>query len=221
MPSVTAMKDNMNITPNTTTTHLTSELTPPGPHSDKLADLARVACTTGVDPELDGLLVRFHHETAACPRGAVELTAGALDRQRQTVQLVQEDGRRIEAPITLALMERMIAHCERRTGGCVSASTPVFRFLDGSSLNRRHYTALARRWQAHLAWAAETGVGIRWVRQVVLIEVDQLCGNAVASRMSGSTRSATDRCFALATIEDLAQALTLRFGEVHPLAAGR
>lgn len=184
----------------------------------QLHELDNIACTTGTDPELDSLLMRFHLETAARRGGAVKLTIGALNLHRQTATLHEKGDKQNEVPLTQELIEAMIAHCERRAVGPVRANTPVFHYRNGMPLTRRHYNNLAERWHKHLPWAAQAGVSVHWLRHTVLTDVERLCGEAVAAKLAGHEPSSVARNYTKATIEDVARALTLRCGETHPLA---
>ncbi len=184
----------------------------------ELADRAQVTGTTGRDTELDTLLFRFHLETAARRGGALSLMAGALDRRRQTVTLLEKGDKRREVPVSGYLLEHLLAHCEARSRGAVTATTPVFHYKDGTALTRRHYNSLAERWQGHLPWAARLGVSVHWLRHTALTDVERLCGKAVARALAGHEAGSVTDVYTEATFEEVAYAQSLRTGETHPLA---
>jgi integrase len=84
---------------------------PPAPERaltpDELAEVYRIASTTGHDPELDRLLLEFLRETAARRSGALSLVLGALDSERRAITVTEKGGRSREVPASPQLLHRM------------------------------------------------------------------------------------------------------------------
>lgn len=115
---------------------------------DEQHQLTSVTATTGHDPDLDTLLVRFHLETAARRGGALALRVRDVDPDRCVVLLREKGCTDRWQPTTPTLAAALLAHiAERGTGEPDSA---VFRYAFGRPLTRRHHNTLVERWRRHL-----------------------------------------------------------------------
>ena len=80
----------------------------------ELAEINRVAATTGDDPELDTLILRLHTETACRRGGALALRPRDLDRE-QCLVMLREKGETFRwQPVSPTLMAGLVKHAEER-----------------------------------------------------------------------------------------------------------
>lgn len=185
-----------------------------------LAEINHIAATTGNDPALDSLLLRFHTETACRRAGALTLCPRDLDPQLCVVALTEKGGTRRPQPISRSLMTHLQTHIHHRRN--TEADATVFRYRDGRLITRRRYDHLWHRIGNHLPWVAAQQISIHWIRHTTLTWVERHFGYAVARAYAGHqprghepTATAT---YIRADIEEVATALAALTGEVHPLA---
>jgi site-specific recombinase XerD len=146
---------------------------PPAPErpltSEELQEFALVACTTGNDPLLDGLLFEFHRKTAARREGGLNLRICDLDARGGAVTLTEKFGRSRRLPLDADVIGRLIAHAESR--GAIGPGDKVFRSTRGTPITRKRYEYLYDRLDAHTTWSGMLDVGIHWVRHTTLDDV--------------------------------------------------
>jgi len=135
----------------------------------RLAEINRVAATTGNDPELDSLLLPFHTETACRRGGALALrTPQDLDPQQCLVRLFEKGAVRWQ-PVSATLMAHLQAHAQRRHA---PPGAPVFRYRNGQPITARRYDYLWSRAGICPGWprsrSARTGCAyttLTWVER--------------------------------------------------------
>jgi site-specific recombinase XerC len=187
---------------------------------ERLAELNQAAATTGNDPALDAMLVRFHTETAARRGGALALRPRDLDTD-QCLVLLREKGETVRwQPVTPTLMDHLLAHTEQRGAG--DPDEPLLRYADGAPLTYRRYDHLWARLGTHLPWVARQGVSTHWLRHTTLTWVERHYGYAITAAYAGHTDrhdTGSTTTYIRASIHEVATALTGLTGEPHPLAS--
>jgi site-specific recombinase XerD len=80
----------------------------------RLAEINKVAATTGDDPELEALILRLHTETACRRGGALAIRPQDLDAE-QCLVLLREKGETFRwQPVSPTLMAALVQHAEER-----------------------------------------------------------------------------------------------------------
>ncbi|WP_040786823.1 hypothetical protein, partial [Nocardia pneumoniae] len=114
---------------------------PPGPARvlsfDHIAELGRVASTTGDDTELDALILRLHIETACRRKPVLALRIEDLERDDCLVRLHEYGGAIRWQPISPTLMNRLLGHIRHRGGR--KATDQVLRYQDGRPVDLARY----------------------------------------------------------------------------------
>jgi integrase/recombinase XerC len=187
--------------------------------TDGLAEINRVAATTGNDPSLDALLLRLHTETACRRGGALALRPRDLDRD-QCLILLREKGDTVRwQPVSPTLARHLWCHARDRHA---SPGGQLLRYADGRPITYRRYDHLWVRIGTHLPWVATQQISTHWLRHTTLTWVERTFGYAVARAYAGHTDSGNDvgttATYVRASLQEVAAALSALTGEPHPLA---
>jgi integrase/recombinase XerC len=184
----------------------------------RLAEINRVAATTGNDPALDSLLLRLHTETACRRGGALALRPADLDADQCLILLREKGGTVRWQPVSPTLMAHLQHHAEERHA---PPTGHLLRYRDGTPLTYRRYDHLWQRIGEHLPWVAVQQISTHWLRHTTLTWVERNFGYAVARAYAGHADSGTDAgtttTYIRATIQEVAAALAALAGEPHPL----
>lgn len=188
--------------------------------ANRVREVNRTAATTGNDPALDSLLLRFHEETAARRGGALALrTPHDLDPDQCLVHLHEKGGTDRWQPVSPTLMAALQAHGEFRGaphGG------QLFRYRNGNPLTGRRYDYLWSRLGRYLPWVAAQQVTIHWLRYTTLTWVERNFSYAIARAYAGhfdnSSSVGATATYVRAGLQEVATALAALTGEPHPLA---
>ncbi len=180
---------------------------------------------SGNDPELDLLLFRFHLETGARREGALNLTLGDLDDDRQTVMLFEKRSVKREQPVTRRLLEALRSHAMSR-GATGADDEPVFRYQlrQGETEHRRltpkRYELMFGRLRRDVPEAGDM-LTLHALRHTAITAV-QMATNSqpVAERFAGHTPRSMTNTYITVGIDQVAAAVALLWGEPHPLAPG-
>ncbi|HEX7309377.1 tyrosine-type recombinase/integrase [Lentzea sp.] len=187
-----------------------------GRQMDQLND---IVATTGNDPQLDSLIVRFHTETAARRGGALALRPKDLDEEQCLVYLREKGETSRWQPVSPTLMWHLLQHVEHR-GSPMNGR--LLRHANGTQITYHRYDYLWSRVGDNLAWAGKQGVSTHWLRYTTLTWVERHFGYAVARAYAGHNNTNTDAgsttTYIRATVEEVARALASLTGEHHPLA---
>lgn len=187
---------------------------------NRLAELCRVAASTGNDPALDALLLRLHVETACRRGGALALKAEDLDVDQCQILLREKGGTVRWQPVSPTLMAHLLAHAETRGG--LDSGKRLLRYASGRPITGRRYDYLWQRLGQHLPWAAAQQVSAHWLRHTTLTWVERNFGYAVAQAYAGHTARGRDgsatATYVKGTVQEVATALAALTGEPHPLA---
>jgi integrase len=184
----------------------------------RVAELLRVASTTGNDPALDALLLRLHIETACRRGGALALRLADVDEQQCLVLLREKGQTQRWQPVSPTLVAHLIAHATRR-GGDLDA--PILRYTNGKPITKRRYDYLWQRLGKQLAWVRAQQVSAHWLRHTTLTWVERNFGYAVARAFAGHSNArdtGTTTTYVRASIEEVAAAVSALTKEQHPLA---
>ncbi|GLZ01612.1 site-specific integrase [Actinoplanes sp. NBRC 103695] len=185
----------------------------------QLADIIKVAATTGNDPDLDNLILRLHIETACRRGGALALQRADLDPAGCLIQL-HEKGETVRwQPISPTLMSAILDHDVQRSSG--DSTERVLRYRNGRPITRRRYDYLWQRLGKHLPWVATQQVSIHWLRHTTLTWVERNYGYAVARAYAGHNSgrdTGVTATYVRADLHEVAQALAALTGEPHPAA---
>lgn len=135
------------------------------PH-DLVTQITTIASTTGDDPALDALLIRFHLETAARRGGALALRLGDLDRSQSLVLLREKGGATRWQPVSPTLMTHLADHAHHR--GARHDDSPVLRYHNGKPLTTRRYDHLWTRIGHHIDPVRTHLISTHWLRHTAL-----------------------------------------------------
>lgn len=185
----------------------------------QLAAIFHAAATTGDDPDLDGLLLRVHLETACRRAGALSLTRADLDAEQCLIHLHEKGETDRWQPVSPTLMRALLDHFAQRGGE--QPGDKILRYPKGRPITYRRYDHLWQRLGKHLPWVAVQQISTHWLRYTTLTWVERRFGYAVARAYAGHEdgRSiGTTATYVRAQIYEVALALATLTGESHPLA---
>src|SRR5215468_4717159 len=186
----------------------------------RLAEINRVAASTGNDPGLDTLLLRLHTETACRRGGALALTPADLDPEQCLIRL-REKGETVRwQPVSPTLMGYLQQHAEQR-GAPVHGQ--LLRYGNGRPVTARRYDHLWVRIGKHVPWVATQQISTHWLRHTTLTWVERNFGYAVARAYAGHTDSGnagTTATYVRASLAEIATARAALPTDSHPLALG-
>jgi integrase/recombinase XerC len=183
----------------------------------RLAEINRVAATTGNDPELDTLILRLHTETACRRGGALALRPQDLDRE-QCLIMLREKGETFRwQPVSPTLTAGLVKHAEERHA---PSNGRLLRYQNGHQITTRRYDDLWVRTGRELPWVRTQGISTHWLRHTTLTWVERNFGFAVAHAYAGHTddKGGVTSTYVKATLSEIATALSALAGEPHPLA---
>jgi integrase/recombinase XerC len=188
--------------------------------TDRLSQINHVAATTGNDPELDSLLLRFHQETAARRGGALAMrTPHDLDPDQSLVCLHEKGGTTRWQPVSRTLMQALLEHSDTRSA---PPGEQLLRYQNGTPLTRRRYDSLWNRLGRHLRWVSAQQVTTHWLRHTTLTWVERNFSYAIARAYAGHLEHSGDIgttvTYVKAGIHEVATALAALTSEPHPLA---
>lgn len=188
------------------------------PH--RLAEINRIAGTTGNDPELDRLILRFHTETAARRGGALSVQYPEDVDVEQCLVRLHEKGDTVRwQPVSPTLMTHLLAHARLRPA---PEGTQLLRYEKGKPITARRYDYIWTRVGSHLPWVVAQDVSTHWLRYATLTWVERHFGYAVARAYAGHMDQAgstgSTATYVKAGMHEVALALEVMSGEQHPLA---
>ncbi|MFE9751461.1 tyrosine-type recombinase/integrase [Saccharothrix saharensis] len=186
-----------------------------------VSDIMAAARSTGHDPVLDVLILRFHLETAARRGGALALRVCDLDPDQSLVRLREKNSTQRWQPVSPTLMEHLLHHARDR--GARDEEDRVLRFANGAAVTPHHYNWLWKRLHKLVASARVSGISTHWLRHTTLTWVERNFGYAVARAYAGhavpkSSQYGVTQVYVKAGLEEVAAALQALTGEPHPLA---
>lgn len=184
----------------------------------RLAEIIKVAGSTGNDPELDTLLLRLHTETACRRGGALGLRPSDIDTEQCLILLHEKGGTARWQPVSPTLMHHLMIHSEERGN---DPDEQLLCYRNRRPITARRYDHLWYRIGRHLTWAATQQISTHWLRHTTLTWVERHFGYAIARAYAGHTDSGnagTTATYIRADLHEVATALAALTGEPHPLA---
>lgn len=184
----------------------------------RLAEIIKIAGTTGNDPELDTLLLRLHTETACRRGGALGLRPSDLDTEQCLILLREKGGTARWQPVSPTLMQHLLIHGEERGN---SPGEQLLCYRNRRPITARRYDHLWSRLGKHLPWVATQQISTHWLRHTTLTWVERHFGYAVARAYAGHTGKSdagSTTTYIRADLHEVASALAALTREPHPLA---
>ncbi|MDO3649835.1 tyrosine-type recombinase/integrase [Nocardia mangyaensis] len=123
--------------------------------SGQVAEICQIAATSGDDPELDSLILRFHLETACRRGGALAMRPQDLDRDQCLVFLREKGGSDRWQPVSPTLMRHLHDHASTRHA---PFNGQLLRYHHGRPITGRRYDYIWSRVSESLPWVATQGV---------------------------------------------------------------
>ncbi|WP_252367013.1 tyrosine-type recombinase/integrase [Nocardia salmonicida] len=187
--------------------------------SGQVAEICQVAATSGDDPALDALILRFHLETACRRGGALALRPQDLDRDQCLVYLREKGGSDRWQPVSPTLMRHLHDHAASRHAPFTGQ---LLRYHDGRTITSRRYDYIWGRVADMLPWVATQGVTMHWLRHTTLTWVERTFSYAVARTYAGhrGKGSGVTDTYVKSNLHEVAAALSVLTAEPHPLARG-
>lgn len=186
--------------------------------NDRLAQINRIAATTGNDPALDSLLLRLHTETACRRGGALALRPMDLEPTHCLIQLREKGDTVRWQPVSSTLMAALLAHAEQRGA---PREEQLLRYANGRPITKRRYDHVWARIGTHLPWVITQGISTHWLRHTTLTWVERNFSPAIATAYAGHTTNGRDQTttatYTRATQDEIIAALVALTGEPHPL----
>ena len=186
--------------------------------ADRLAEIVAAATSTGNDPDLDGLILRLHIETACRRGGALALRLVDLDDVQCLVRLREKGGTVRWQPVSPTLAQRLADHARERPA---TPDLPLLRYRSGRPITARRYDHLWQRVGRQVGWVQTQQVSTHWLRHTTLTWVERNFGYAVARAYAGHVGrgdTGTTATYVRADIHEVAAALAALTSEDHPLA---
>jgi site-specific recombinase XerD len=184
----------------------------------ELTEINLAARTSGNDPILDALILRFHTETAARRGGGLGVLLEDLDPQRCLVRLREKGNTLRWQPISPTLATCLVEHAAAR--GAILPTDQLLRYRDGRPVTSRRHDHLWHRLGQQLPWVAAQGVSTHWLRHTTLTWVECHFGYGIARAYAGHTDTTgpATTTYIKATLPEVATALAAMTGQPHPLA---
>ena len=184
-------------------------------------EIWQAATSTGNDPSLDALLLRFHLETAARTGGGLGLRVRDLDQDQCLVLLREKGSTERWQPVSPTLMRALVGHADAR--GARDPDSPVLRFKNGDPLTKKRHEGLWKRVGGHVDSVRVLGVSMHWLRHTTLTWVERNFSPAVARAYAGhaepsSNQQGVTHVYTKASMGEIATAVQAWTGERHPLA---
>jgi integrase/recombinase XerC len=151
----------------------------------RLSEIYEVAVTSSDDPELDGLLIRLHVETACRRGGALALRPADLDAEQCLILLREKGGTFRWQPVSPTLMRHLLAHAEQRKA---PPQGQLLRYRNGQEITYRRYDHLWMRIGARLPWVATQQISAHWLRHTTITWVERNFRLRGGARLCGACR---------------------------------
>lgn len=197
---------------------------------DELAEVFSTVASGGDDPVLDFSITWSEFELAARRGGIISLSIGELNREAQTIGLLEKGNHYEGQPCSLDLIDFLLAFAASRGGDvCVPGSStydpnaPVFYFKDSTPehphpVTSRRFDTLHRRIQLTLPWANSRSYSGHALRHTIGTIVERQAGFEVAKSTlrHGGSAGPTDTYVVAGPVE-VAKAISEITGRPHPL----
>lgn len=183
------------------------------------AEMTALIGSTGDDPELDAMILRFIDITGARQEGVLNLTLGGIDAEECTVRLIEKNKKKVDQPVPDFFIAELLAFAAAR--GAVSRGDAVFRKRLASGQfeeigPRRFNYIFGDRLQASLEWADRQQVTAHTLRHHAITRVERHFGHAVAVAFGRHEVTDVSGLYSEATRQEVAHAVVKLFGGDHP-----
>lgn len=181
--------------------------------------MVELISSTGDDPELDEMIVRFIEVTGARQEGVVNLHVEDIDLSECTVCLHEKFGTSVQQPVPDWFITELLAFARRR--GATKRGDQVFRRRARSGqfedITRRRFNYIfCDRLQASFDWADRVQVTAHTLRHHAVTKVERHAGRAVAGAFARHVPEGTTDIYTVASRREVAQAVIDLHGGDHP-----
>ena len=185
-------------------------------HYDQMEELF---LTTGDDPMLDTIILKFLNIAGARQEGVLNLDIGGIDETECTVRLDEKFGKVVNQPVPDWFIRELLDFARSR--GAVNRLGKVFvkRTASGAIklIGPRHFNNMfGDRLQANYEWADRQQVTAHTIRHHAITRVERQFGVAVATRFARHKPEGMTLRYGVATREEVAFAVVSIFGGDHP-----
>lgn len=182
-------------------------------------DMFTLLSSTGDDPELDELILRFLDITGARQEGVLNLRLQDIDRSECTVLLREKFETDIDQPVPDWFIEELLEFARRR--GAVNRGDAVFRKRIGPGrykpIGRRRFNyVFCDRLQSSFTWADDMQVTAHTLRHHATTKVQRHAGSAVSTAFARHALVETNDIYTEASQREVAQAVVDLHGGDHP-----
>lgn len=150
--------------------------------------------STGDDPQLDALVLKFIDITGARREGLLDLQVGGIDREECTVRLHEKFDTVFDQPVPDMFVDELLTFAAARRSAARTDSVFVKRTASGgfTPMGRRRYDYIfTDRLQSSFTWADKLQVTAHTLRHHAIIRVERRYGRAVAQAFARHARLRT------------------------------
>lgn len=182
-------------------------------------EMVALLSSTGDDPELDEMILRFLDVTGARQEGVLNLRVEDIDPSECTVRLREKFGSDVDQPVPDWFVGELLAFAHRR--GAVSRGDAVFRKRVAPGLyepigRRRFNYIFCDRLQSSFTWADDMQVTAHTLRHHATTKVQRHAGSAVSTAFARHAIVETNDIYTEASQKEVAQAVVDLHGGDHP-----
>ncbi len=181
--------------------------------------MVQLLSSTGDDPELDAMIVRFLDITGARQEGVINLTLGDVDESECTVRLHEKFKSKVDQPVPDWFIAVLLEFARRR--GATHRTDKVFRKRLGGGrfedITRRRFNYMfGDRLQSSFSWADRLQVTGHTLRHHSITRVERDFGKAVSTAFARHTPGDVNDIYTKASPREVAQAVVKIHGGDHP-----
>ena len=186
---------------------------------DKLyQDMFALLSSTGDDPELDELILRFLDITGARQEGVLNLRLQDIDRSECTVLLREKFETDVDQPVPDWFIEELLEFAHRR--GAVNRGDGLPQAGRAGALQADREASLQlrllRQLQSSFTWADDMQVTAHTLRHHATTKVQRHAGSAVSPAFARPALVVTNDIYTEASQREVAQAVIDLHGGDHP-----
>ena len=186
---------------------------------DKLyQDMFALLSSTGDDPELDELILRFLDITGARQEGVLNLRLQDIDRSECTVLLREKFETDVDQPVPDWFIEELLEFAHRR--GAVNRGDGLPQAGRAGALQADREASLQlrllRQLQSSFTWADDMQVTAHTLRHHATTKVQRHAGSAVSTAFARHALVETNDIYTEASQREVAQAVIDLHGGDHP-----
>ena len=180
--------------------------------SEELTQIWDVAVGTGMDPELDGMILTVLRHTACRRSGLLGLALTHLDLDGGRILLTEKYSDTRALPMAPRLIADLLDFAHARGSG--RPSDPVFRYRNGDPLTRRRFNSLFDRVDRHTTFSETLNVSAHWIRHTTLADITAVSDLRVAAAFAGHSPEelGVTGIYTKVTFDDLHDAYWAVFG---------